>query len=135
MAFIKRNETGDIVAVSLLPDYGFDEELAADNEELLSFYRAQEAPYNADVALEESDREIIRVVEDLVVLLTDKGIIQFTELPDAAQNKMLHRRSLRHSFNELSELLLDGEDETIDLMDAAAVARRASEDDPAYGDD
>jgi len=45
--------------------------------------------------LEQSDIELVRVLEDLVDVLTQKGVILFTELPEAAQQKLLRRKSAR----------------------------------------
>jgi len=46
--------------------------------------------------LEQSDIELVRVLEDLVDVLTQKGVILFTELPEAAQQKLLRRKTARH---------------------------------------
>ena len=48
-----------------------------------------------------SDQAIIRVLEDLVDTLISQNLIHFTDLPDAAQAKLLERRSLRSSVNAL----------------------------------
>lgn len=58
--------------------------------------------------LAESDQALIRVVEDLIDTLIRKDLLHFTDLPEAAQAKLLERRSLRHSANTLSLL---GEDD------------------------
>lgn len=58
--------------------------------------------------LAESDQALIRVVEDLIDTLIRKDLLHFTDLPEAAQAKLLERRSLRHSVNTLSLL---GEDD------------------------
>jgi|GEM_PF-6492910 len=43
-------------------------------------------------ALSESDAAIARVLEDLIDTLIGRGVIQFTDLPEAAQGKLLWRR-------------------------------------------
>lgn len=66
------------------------------------------------VALEklaESDQALIRVVEDLVDTLIAKDLLRFTDLPEAAQAKLLERRSLRHSVNALN--LLQDDDQQV----------------------
>ncbi|NVK74971.1 hypothetical protein C0J08_13430 [Marinomonas sp. CT5] len=52
--------------------------------------------------LESSDSDMMRILEDLVDLLTEKRLIQFTELPLAAQKKLLGRKWVRevHSGND-----------------------------------
>lgn len=47
--------------------------------------------------LEASDASTIRVLDDLITLLVEKNVIQFTELPMHAQRKLLHRETIRQS--------------------------------------
>jgi len=50
----------------------------------------------------------VRVLEDLIEMLTAKGIILFTELPESAQQKILLRKRLRKDRTNSLDLL--GED-------------------------
>ncbi|WP_093447789.1 hypothetical protein [Thiomicrospira sp. ALE5] len=59
-------------------------------------------------ALQDSDLEMIRVLDDLIELMIDKGVIQFTELPEQAQRKLLKRTQLRQGRRNL-DLLEDEE--------------------------
>lgn len=56
-----------------------------------------------------SDLELIRVIEDLVELLVAKGVINITELPLSAREKLSLRRGLRTRISELSNLI-EGKD-------------------------
>jgi hypothetical protein len=56
-------------------------------------------------ALSESDAAIARVLEDLVDVLITRGVIQFTDLPEAAQNKLLNRRQTRAMLKDSLQLL------------------------------
>ncbi|MHB1427486.1 MAG: hypothetical protein ACYC5U_03540 [Rhodocyclaceae bacterium] len=69
-----------------------------------------EAP-DALERLAESDQALVRVLEDLIETLTGKGLIQFTDLPDAAQAKLLERRTLRRSVNALN--LIEDDDQKL----------------------
>jgi hypothetical protein len=60
--------------------------------------------------LAESDQALIRVVEDLIDTLIRKDLLHFTDLPEAAQAKLLERRTLRRSVSALN--LLRDEDDT-----------------------
>jgi hypothetical protein len=62
--------------------------------------------------LAESDQALIRVVEDLVDTLIGKDLLRFTDLPEAAQAKLLERRNLRRSVNALN-LLQDDDSKLI----------------------
>ncbi|MDO8958202.1 MAG: hypothetical protein Q7U85_00545 [Rhodocyclaceae bacterium] len=48
-----------------------------------------------------SDQVLVRVLEDLIETLIRKDLIRFTDLPEAAQAKLLERRTLRRSVNAL----------------------------------
>ncbi|MDP3037811.1 MAG: hypothetical protein Q8N07_08770 [Rhodocyclaceae bacterium] len=48
-----------------------------------------------------SDQVMVRVLEDLIETLIHKDLIRFTDLPEAAQAKLLERRTLRRSVNAL----------------------------------
>lgn len=56
-------------------------------------------------ALSESDSAIARVLEDLVDILITRGVIQFTDLPEAAQGKLLNRQQTRAKLKDSLELL------------------------------
>lgn len=62
--------------------------------------------------LASTDQSLIRVLEDLVETLVSRNVIHFTDLPEAAQTKLLERRSLRRSLNGL-QLLQEDEQELI----------------------
>lgn len=61
--------------------------------------------------LQQSDAEVVRVLDDLIELLIDKGVIQFTELPIEAQQKLLNRSQLRQSQRDLN--LLEDEEKPL----------------------
>ena len=50
------------------------------------------------------------VIEDLVELLIDKNVIMITELPQAAQQKLMGRKSARELFNKDTMLIVDKDD-------------------------
>ena len=55
---------------------------------------------------------MVRVLEDLINLLIDNGVIRITDLPEAAQQKLLERGALRSKFGYLGTLFAsDLEDE------------------------
>jgi hypothetical protein len=53
-------------------------------------------------ALAKSDIEMIRVIEDLIELLIHKQLINFTDLPDATQQKILKRKKIRDMLREIT---------------------------------
>ena len=48
-----------------------------------------------------------RITEDLIQTLIDKGVFNFTDLPDNAQDKLRQRRVLRGQLGSLSGLIDD----------------------------
>lgn len=104
---IKRNEQGEIIAVSRVAETGFTESPATDTEELNVFLRALTPSQQKNLA--ETDLDMVRVLEDLVGLLIERDVIRFTDLPAAAQTKLLSRRELRKPSQGMN--LLDDEDD------------------------
>jgi len=64
--------------------------------------------------LSQSDTSLVRVLEDLIDVLITRGVIQFTDLPEAAQAKLLERRETRANLS--NRLLLLPTDPNDDLL-------------------
>ena len=62
-------------------------------------------------ALSQTDAAIARVLEDLIDVLITKGVIQFTDLPEAAQTKLMTRRQTRAKLSNSLNLLPEDGDE------------------------
>lgn len=105
--YVKRGPGGTIVAVSLEPDGEITEPVASDSAELALFLQGQESELRQSLA--QSDLQMARVLEDTIHVLIDKGVIRFTDLPDAAQHKLMRRREIRGRFKAV-DLLDDDED-------------------------
>ena len=105
MPYVKRDEAGQIVSVSLSREDDDQEFLDAESAQLAAFF--EDARASAD-SLRESDTDLVRVLEDLIEMLTAKGVILFTELPVSAQQKILLRKRLRKDRSNSLDLL--GED-------------------------
>lgn len=106
--YVSRDETGALRKVSREASPECREWLPGDDPELDRFLGRETA---ADPLLA-SDLELVRVLEDLIQVLMDKGLISFTDLPDAARDKLLTRKSLRRRLNSVN-LLDDEEDDVI----------------------
>ncbi|MDX3773504.1 tryptophan synthase subunit beta like protein [Chromatiaceae bacterium AAb-1] len=113
--FVKRDANGQIVGVSQLQEEGYsEEEINPNSPELIKFLYGN-LPETSAAIFRNSDTEMIRVLEDLLDLLTAKGIIQFTDMPEAAQQKVLSRQSIRKRINGLNLLSDNPDEETINL--------------------
>lgn len=104
--YIKRNGAGELVAISKESAADFVEVIADDALELVAFI--QQTKSAQQLALEQTDQTMARVLEDVVNLLVEQGVIRFTDLPDAAQHKLLNRRELRGKRSGI-DLLDDGD--------------------------
>ena len=107
MLYTKRNPSGDIVMLGKEPTSECNETIAPDSPEVLAFLDDHQGSTSNFIA---SDLAFVRVVEDILEVLLDKGIITFTDLPEAAQAKVMERKSLRVKNNVD---LLGGDSDTI----------------------
>jgi hypothetical protein len=108
--FIKRNQNGAIVAVSQQHLEGEWETLAKETPELAAFIATLAAGQDKLVS---TDLGLVRILEDTIDLLIERGVIRFTDYPEAAQGKLLERRSMRASQRKLDLLKEEGEEEII----------------------
>lgn len=105
MAYIQRNENGDIIAIFETATEATQEELPLDSPELLEYLTRSADSSEAKAALSTSDDSLIRVLEDLVNTLIEKNIILFSDLPMAAQEKLSNRQKVRGHMNSLQNLI------------------------------
>lgn len=109
MPFVSRNQDGAITGVFNKQTPIAQEYLDVDDTELRRYLEEGESE-EAREALTASDREMARVVEDLIDVLIAKNVLNFTDFPAEAQKKMLLRRSLRRSLSALNNLVGDDDD-------------------------
>ena len=92
MPYVRRNERGEIIALHATCQPGAEEELPADHPEILDFLGAPPDGARTHALLAESDRQLTRVLEDLITLLAERNVIRLTDLPPEAQKKLLLRK-------------------------------------------
>ena len=103
MPFIHRDEQGNIVAVSQDTSAQCAEELPPGSPELVAFLQSMDSTSS----LHATDQDFVRVLEDVVELLVEKGIILFTDLPQSAQEKVMLRQQLRSELGAKLDLIGD----------------------------
>jgi len=109
--YAKKNTEGRIVALSRSPDDRADPawSIVPDGApEVLSFIEELAGHAAPDNAFRDSDLSFVRVLEDVIDLLIERGVIRFTDLPLPAQTKLLQRRNHRRQQQGLQ--LLGDED-------------------------
>lgn len=104
--YLKRNLAGEIIALSKTSAADFIEQLQDDDAQIIAFLQSIKS--TEQLELEQTDQAMARVLEDVVSLLVEQGVIRFTDLPAPAQDKLLARRELRGKRQGI-ELLDDGD--------------------------
>lgn len=95
MFYVERDNEGKIIALHSASSLAAQEQKILMDEEVLSFLNAT-GSWDQLIAL--SDFGTVRVIEDLIALLVSKNIINFTELPEQAQQKIIDRMNLREKI-------------------------------------
>jgi hypothetical protein len=112
MPYVIRDADGKIVQVFEQPVSGKSETIPADSAEYQQFIEAH-GPHSAEELrrqLAASDSGMARLVEDLVDVLINKGVIKFTDLPPAAGAKYLERQAAREKLHAYKNLIVDEKD-------------------------
>ena len=95
MPYVQRDSAGQVVALFSEAGPGHEEELPNGHPD------TAELTGSADFT--RLDADLIRVIEDVVDVLIDRGLLRLTDLPPEAQRKLLARKGararLRHGLN------------------------------------
>jgi hypothetical protein len=120
MPYIARNKHGAIIAVFKEENECARENVSPDDRELRAFLgqnrlveKARERAIGRsklDHALRQSDADFVRVLDDLIAVLLNKGMIVFTDLPTDARRKLMIRRHLRDQARDLGGLVGEAEE-------------------------
>ncbi|MEE1926388.1 tryptophan synthase subunit beta [Pseudomonas sp. 148P] len=108
MFYVQRDAEGQLLRVEPAAFAEATEILPADHTEVLEWF-ADDVVENSLKQLKQSDLDMIRVLEDLIDVLTTKGVISITDLPPGAQAKLLNRNTARAALGGLNNLINDDE--------------------------
>jgi hypothetical protein len=117
MPYVRRDRDGALISVHRDPEFGALESLSDQHPEVQAFLGRAPEP-----GFEQLDAQFIRVLEDVIDLLIRRNVINLTDLPSAAQHKLLSRKDQR-APTPLSELNLLGEDATLDSTALSTFSR------------
>ena len=95
MRYVARDIDGSIMKVVARPDGEANEQIFKENPELIAFVTEGGSQAALRAYLATSDAEMLRVMEDLVNVLIDKGMLLLTDFPQPAQDKLMRRQSIR----------------------------------------
>jgi hypothetical protein len=110
MPYVRRDASGRVVALTLEPEEGDEELLDADHPDVVAFLRAGTETSPQKARLSAADIQMARVVEDLIDILVQRRVLMFTDLPPAAQRKLLERRRLREQAAPAPTVAVESDD-------------------------
>ncbi|MBD9484677.1 tryptophan synthase subunit beta [Pseudomonas sp. PDM14] len=106
MVYVQRDEKGRVLRVEKEPFDSMTHSMPAADPEVQSWL-ASRSLHEHLMSLQHSDLELVRVIEDLVGVLVDRGVMRYTDLPDAARNKLQQRAQARVQVEGLGGLVKD----------------------------
>lgn len=104
MLYVERGKDGKIIALHNTSTSTVQEQKSMMDEEVLEFFNANDS-WKQLMAM--SDLGAVRILEDLIDVLIRKNIIQFTELPEHAQQRIRERKQLREKIVSQNLLVHD----------------------------
>ncbi|HEK1010279.1 TPA: tryptophan synthase subunit beta [Pseudomonas putida] len=109
MFYVQRDAEGRLLRVEPAAFAEHTEIIPADSAEIQEWF-ADDVVENSLKQLKQSDLDMIRVLEDLIEVLTAKGVFSITDLPPGAQAKLLNRSTARKALGSLNNLIEDEEE-------------------------
>lgn len=108
MPYVRRDSSGRIVALLEKPETDGQEVLSSSHPDVVAFLGQGESQPD----FRELDADFVRVTEDLIYVLMEKGVLQFTDLPADAQRKLRAREGFRgRRLKDALDLLGDGDEQ------------------------
>ncbi|HNW63570.1 MAG TPA: hypothetical protein PKJ32_11245 [Piscinibacter sp.] len=122
MPYVHRNTRGEIESLHRSPTLDAVEYLPQAAPEVQRFLGREETNDARD-DYARLDADTVRVLEDLLDVLLDKGLVRITDLPPAAQAKYFARKELRDRQKPPAAFAASG---FIDIIDDSAFAGLSS---------
>jgi hypothetical protein len=119
MPYAKRNEQGLIAVLYAQMNDGATEWVDAGDPEVQEFLGINSLSSEGDEIIDHlstSDIRMVRVLEDLLEVLIVNKVILFTDLPTAAQMKLLERKTARSKLGFNGDDLLSSTDNDETLL-------------------
>ena len=107
MIYVERNENGEIVSLRRDADKPGMECKQSMDIEIFDFLGGSQSSDMKLQLLASTDTAIVRILEDVIDLMVNKNLIMFTELPEAAQQKIRARKGIRLGAGQESIIVDD----------------------------
>ena len=108
MFYAERDKDGTIIAIHKRKESGREDLTPVSEQELQEFLASDHEPGTYEALLEEADKKMIRVLDDLIEVLVRNNVIMLTDLPEEAREKLGTRKDVRRRMQEV------GTDLTVD---------------------
>lgn len=95
MLYVARDKDGKIVAVFDRPHAAAPEAMHEEDPELIAFVTGGKSEDAIRQFMQDSDTDLLRILEDLINVLIDNNIVLLTDFPPAAQRKLMARQRIR----------------------------------------
>lgn len=118
MLYAQFDDEGKVVSLTENPGSGARKVSLRDPEVLAFLSMNQGEEFDPDTFLDQSDKSTIRILEDLIDTLIKGHLIRFTDLPMAAQKKLLGRKLARNLAREEAGLPTDGDEQLDDRSES-----------------
>ena len=105
MPYIARDDANNIVSVHADPTPEAIAYLEDDHPEVRRFLAGSAKTDEVKQDLVTTDADMVRVIEDVVETLIRKGVIQLTDMPEAAVAKLGRRKRLRSHLSQVPLLV------------------------------
>ena len=116
MLYAKVDDQGLIIDVATEPSDEYKLLVAPNDPNVAAILEAKISGKDTQGMLSSSDTDLMRVLEDLIDLLSEKRLIQFTELPIAAQKKLLSRKWVRGKHSLDDGLITEADDDDYESL-------------------
>lgn len=103
MVYVQRDQNGKLLRVEQEPFAGMSETLAYESEELQRWLRVKLDVEAKLRELKSTDSDLARVLEDLINVMVEQGLIQYTDLPEAARHKLDERALIRADLEGIAD--------------------------------
>ena len=115
MPFVSRDSNNQITAIFREPNDVAQEEITAADPEIVNFLfnnletvgNHQQPSFLDSDDMRLSDLQMVRVIEDLIHVLAQKGVIALEDLPPAAVDRLKSRSSVRTKLDHFKKVLND----------------------------
>lgn len=105
MPYVIKDSLGNIIGLYENKSGVYAEWCNEEDAAVQQYKKTLEVEAQAKNTLESSDLDLIRVIDDLTMLLVKKQVIAFTELPIFAQKKLGARQKMRSDMTSLKSLV------------------------------